>query len=114
MTTQTKPVPASLDAMAPAWPISFGDVMEARARLAPYLTPTPLRRYPQLDALIGGGTSLFVKHENHQPTCSFKVRNGLSFITGLRPTSGRAVSSRRPPAITGRASPMPRRSSVCA
>ena len=83
MTTQTKPAPASLDAMAPAWPISFGDVLEARARLAPYLTPTPLRRYPQLDALIGGGTSLFLKHENHQPTCSFKVRNGLSFITGL-------------------------------
>jgi threonine dehydratase len=83
MTTQTKPVPASLDAMAPAWPVGFGDVLAARARLAPYLTPTPLRRYPQLDALIGGGTSLFIKHENHQPTCSFKVRNGLSFITGL-------------------------------
>ena len=75
--------PASLDAMAPAWPVTVSDVLEARARLAPYLTPTPLRRYPQLDALIGGGTSLFIKHENHQPTCSFKVRNGLSFITGL-------------------------------
>jgi threonine dehydratase len=73
----------SLDAMSPAWPITFDDVLQARARLAPYLAPSPLRHYPQLDELMGGGTSLFIKHENHQPTCSFKVRNGLSFVTGL-------------------------------
>jgi threonine dehydratase len=72
-----------LDAMSPPWPITFDDVLQARARLAPYLTPTPLRRYPLLDELMGGGTSLLIKHENHQPTCSFKVRNGLSFVTGL-------------------------------
>lgn len=78
-----KPAPASLDTMAPAWPITFDDVLEARARLAPFLTPTPLRSYPLLDAIIGGGTSLLVKHENHQPTCSFKVRNGLSVVTAL-------------------------------
>lgn len=71
--------------MAAPWPISFDDVLRARERLAPYLTPTPLRHYPLLDALIGGDTRLLVKHENHQPTCSFKVRNGLSFITALPP-----------------------------
>jgi threonine dehydratase len=69
--------------MSPAWPITFDEVLQARARLVPYLTPTPLRQYPRLDEVIGGGTSLLIKHENHQPTCSFKVRNGLSFITGL-------------------------------
>jgi threonine dehydratase len=26
---------------------------------------------------------IFVKHENHQPTNSFKIRNGLSFMTAL-------------------------------
>ncbi len=26
---------------------------------------------------------MFVKHENHQPTNSFKIRNGLSFMTAL-------------------------------
>jgi threonine dehydratase len=83
VTTQTKPTPMSLDAMSPAWPITFDDVLQARARLVPFLTPTPLRRYPLLDAVMGGGASLLIKHENHQPTCSFKVRNGLSFITGL-------------------------------
>jgi threonine dehydratase len=68
---------------APAWPITFADVVASRERIAPFITPTPFRHYPLLDALIGGGTSLIVKHENHQPTCSFKIRNGLSFITGL-------------------------------
>ena len=67
----------------PAWPVSFADVEAARDRLAPYLIPTPLRHYPLLDALLPKDTSLLVKHENHQPTCSFKVRNGLSVITGM-------------------------------
>jgi threonine dehydratase len=64
-------------------PITFADVEAARERLAPHLTPTPLRQYPLLDAATG--LSLFVKHENHQPTGSFKVRNGLSFMTALAP-----------------------------
>jgi len=74
--------PLTLELAAP-WPIAFQDVLEARTRLAPFLTPTPLRAYPALDAVIGGGTSLLVKHENHQPTGSFKVRNGLSVITAM-------------------------------
>jgi threonine dehydratase len=69
--------------MSPPWPITFADVQAAQERLAPFLTPTALRHYPLLDELIGGGTSLLIKHENHQPTGSFKVRNGLSFVTAL-------------------------------
>jgi threonine dehydratase len=83
VTARAKPTRMSPDAMSPPWPIAFDDVLLARERLSPYLTPTPLRHYPMLDELMGGGTSLLIKHENHQPTCSFKVRNGLSFITGL-------------------------------
>lgn len=83
--TQTKVTPMGTDAMSAPWPITFREVVDARDRLAPYLRPTPLRSYPLLDALLGNGTTLLVKHENHQPTCSFKVRNGLSFITGLTP-----------------------------
>jgi threonine dehydratase len=78
-----KPVPMKLDAMSPPWPIAFADVVAAQERLSAYLVPTTLRHYPLLDQHIGGGTSLLIKHENHQPTCSFKVRNGLSFVTGL-------------------------------
>jgi threonine dehydratase len=69
--------------MTSAWPLTFADIVAARARLAPYLTMTPLRSYALLDQHIGGGTSLLVKHENHQPTGAFKVRNGVSFATAL-------------------------------
>ena len=72
------PSRAVTEEMAAAWPISFEDVLQAKERLAPYLIQTPLRHYPLLDALMDSGTSLLIKHENHQPTCSFKVRNGLS------------------------------------
>lgn len=73
-----------MTATAPTtWPITFDDVERARARLRPYLTATPLRAYPLLDS--AAGLSLFAKHENHQPTGSFKVRNGLSFMTALTP-----------------------------
>jgi threonine dehydratase len=83
MSTRATHAPMQLEGASPAWPITFGDVLATRERLAPYLAPTVLRHYPLLDEFIGGGTSLLVKHENHQPTCSFKVRNGLSFVTGL-------------------------------
>jgi len=66
-----------------AWPISLDDVEAARARIAPFLSPTPFREHPQLAQLVGHDIRVFVKHENHQPTCSFKIRNGLSFMTAL-------------------------------
>ncbi len=67
-------------------PISLDDVRRARERLSPYLSPTPLRTYPALDASIAG-LALVVKHENMQPTGSFKVRNGLATITALAPAA---------------------------
>ena len=63
-------------------PITIDDVLAARERIATYLTPTPLRRHPPLEVLLPG-VALHVKHENIQPTGSFKVRNGLSTITAL-------------------------------
>jgi threonine dehydratase len=65
------------------WPIAVADVLAARRRLRPYLQPTPLRRYAPLDAAVGHGVSVFVKHENHNPTNSFKVRNALSAMSVL-------------------------------
>lgn len=69
-------------ALAAALPIRFDDVLAAEERLRPHLTPTPLRSYPLLDALVGHGIKVHVKHENHQPTQSFKIRNGLNAILG--------------------------------
>jgi threonine dehydratase len=63
-------------------PITIHDVLACRERLAPFLRPTPLREYPALDAALPG-MEVLVKHENVQPTGSFKVRNGVSSITAL-------------------------------
>lgn len=67
------------------WPISFEDVVEARRRLRPYLAPSALRGYAPLDVVVGQGIRVLVKHENHQPTGAFKVRNGLAALTALEP-----------------------------
>jgi threonine dehydratase len=61
----------------------LADVLSARQRIAPYLGPTPLYRYPALDALTGA--ELRVKHENHQPVGAFKVRGGINLISQLSP-----------------------------
>lgn len=72
-------------------PITIDDVRAARARLAPFLEPTPLREHPALSAAVAG-LPLLVKHENVQPTGSFKVRNGLATITALgEPERARGV-----------------------
>jgi threonine dehydratase len=59
----------------------LADVLAARRRIEPYLKPTPLYRYPALDALTG--TRMRVKHENHQPVGAFKVRGGVNLISQL-------------------------------
>jgi threonine dehydratase len=64
-------------------PIHFEEALAARERLRPYLQPTPLRSYEALDAEIGAGIRVLVKHENHQPTNAFKIRNALSALTLL-------------------------------
>jgi threonine dehydratase len=65
------------------WPISVGEIQLARERISAYLQPTPLRRHPELEAAVGENIRVFAKHENFQPTNSFKVRNGLAFMTAL-------------------------------
>ncbi len=62
-------------------PPDLADVLAARRRIAPYLRPTPLYRYPTLDTLAGA--RLWVKHENHQPVGAFKVRGGVNLISQL-------------------------------
>ncbi len=65
------------------WPITFQDVQAARERIGRFLTPTPFRHYAPLDEAVGGGITVGVKHENHNPTNAFKVRGGLSVMTML-------------------------------
>lgn len=64
-------------------PVSYDDIVAARERLRPFFDASPVRHYPLLDALVGHGIRVLVKHENHLPTGSFKVRNGTASITAL-------------------------------
>ena len=66
-----------------SFPIGHPDVIAAGSRIAPHLSPTPLRRYELLDEAVGHGIGVHVKHENHQPTGAFKVRNALSAVTAM-------------------------------
>jgi threonine dehydratase len=70
-------------------PVTIDDIRAARIRLAPLLSQTPLRAYRELDDAVDHSIHVFVKHENYNPTGSFKVRNGLSFMTAL-PDEARA------------------------
>lgn len=65
------------------WPIALSDVGAARKRIRPFLEPTPLRRYNPLDAVVGSDIAVYVKHENHNPTNAFKVRNAFAAMTLL-------------------------------
>jgi threonine dehydratase len=60
---------------------TFADVLEARRRIAPYLSTTPLYSYASLNELLDA--DVFVKHENHQPVGAFKVRGGVNLISQL-------------------------------
>ena len=60
---------------------TFLDVLRAREIINHYLKPTSLHRYPAIDELVGA--YVYVKHENHQPTCAFKVRGGINLVSQL-------------------------------
>jgi threonine dehydratase len=83
MSVSRSPAEPTSFARADAWPITHDDVLAARERLGPHLVPTPLRRHALLERAVGGGIELYAKHENFQPTGSFKIRNGLALVTGL-------------------------------
>jgi len=59
------------------------DVYAARERVSPHVPRSPLLRHPLLDEATG--LSIWVKHENHNPTCAFKVRGGLNLVGAMTP-----------------------------
>lgn len=59
----------------------FRDVLEARKRIKPYLSRTPLRNYGGLSELLG--CECYVKHENINPTGAFKIRGGINLVSQL-------------------------------
>lgn len=62
--------------------ISLANAFGARETLKKFLSPTPLRRYTSLDRLVGA--EVFIKHENHNPTGTFKIRGGIHLMNRLK------------------------------
>lgn len=61
--------------------VTFRGIITARSVVARFLKPSPLIHYPELSEKLG--FQAYVKHENHLPTGSFKVRGGLNFMHHL-------------------------------
>jgi len=68
---------------------TLADVHAARSVVYRTLRPTPLLVHPLLQARTG--LSIYVKHENHNPTGAFKVRGGLNLIANLPADERRGV-----------------------
>jgi threonine dehydratase len=61
--------------------VSLVEITKASKNVYRYLSPTPLRYYQQLSEKILA--KVWLKHENHNPTCAFKVRGGINLLAQL-------------------------------
>jgi len=64
------------------YPINLLEVIKARKIVNSYLKPTNLINYPNLSRDIG--VDIYIKHENHNPTRSFKIRGGINLMYHLK------------------------------
>jgi threonine dehydratase len=64
------------------YPISISEVIRSRSIVRSYLKPTQLTKYEGLSKLIGA--DVYIKHENHNPTGTFKIRGGVNLIYHLK------------------------------
>lgn len=60
---------------------SLEEIFKAQHLLRSYLSPTPLHHYPGLSKMLEA--EVYVKHENHTPIGSFKIRGGINTIAQL-------------------------------
>ena len=56
--------------------VTLQDVLDARARVYSAMRPSSMLRHPLLEEWLGCET--WVKHENHNPTGAFKIRDRKS------------------------------------
>lgn len=75
--------------------VNLTGVIKARSIIGRYLNRTNLTYYSELSRLVG--SEVFVKHENHNPTGSFKIRGALNFfhhMSGEEVENGVLVATR--------------------
>ncbi|MBI4456138.1 MAG: threonine dehydratase [Acidobacteria bacterium] len=61
--------------------VNFEAIQAARQRIYRHMQPSPLLFSPLLSERLQA--EIFLKHENHNPTGSFKVRGGLNLVAQL-------------------------------
>lgn len=71
--------------------LSLPNALSARHILRKFLSPTPLRQYKSIDRIVGA--QLFVKHENHNPTGTFKIRGGINLMHHLKAMGVKGVTT---------------------
>lgn len=64
------------------YPISISEVIRSRSIVRNYVRPSQLINYEGLSELIGA--DVYIKHENHNPTGTFKIRGGVNLIYHLK------------------------------
>ena len=64
------------------YPISIAEVMRARVVVGQFVRPSQLTYYEGLSQAIGA--EVYVKHENHNPTGTFKIRGGVNLMHHLK------------------------------
>jgi threonine dehydratase len=64
------------------YPISVAEVIRARSIVGQYVRPSQLTYYEGLSRAIGA--AIYVKHENHNPTGTFKIRGGVNLMHHLK------------------------------
>jgi len=60
---------------------SLSRIIAASKNVYALLKPTALIQYPALTEILG--TAVWLKHENHNPTCAFKIRGGIHCIAQM-------------------------------
>jgi threonine dehydratase len=63
---------------------TFDEIEIAHRLVTSRMPPTPQYAWPSLEARLG--YKVWVKHENHTPTGSFKIRGAVTFIDWLKRT----------------------------
>lgn len=67
-------------ASEPGWPDPAA-IVAAAARIEMHVAPTPVRRWPALEAACGA--TIHLKCEQHQPMGAFKIRGALNAVWSL-------------------------------
>jgi len=71
------------------YPVSLSEVIKAKKAVYDHLVPTQLTQYEGLSSFLNA--DIYVKHENHNPTGTFKIRGGINLMHHLKSTGTEGV-----------------------